>query len=448
MDNLLHLAIVGIAFLVFTLLFYHASGSLSLKSLNMNSIMYYFLLVWCFVGASAIFCGFRDHYVLGKCREEILMEGYFLIMYALISLPIYLIFFQRLIGIHSYKRFMDKFINKEFILEREQGIFKATCFFTVLGFLALGYTFYILGYIPILELFRGNIGILLERVAITRDFGGNQYIRNILALSMIPMLSYLAYIYYRVTNKKRWKRLFCVLFLGAVLCKTYNFAKGPVIFYVFYFYLLDVLLGRIKNHKNIIYIGVVASIFIVFVYVYLLDFDGELISLSMGPMGRIFISQIATSFLHFQVFPDVFSYLNGSSFPQSFSFLLDAFLENGEYGIRSGRLVMEAFNPIGIILNVAGVMNSLFVAEAYANFGYVGVLLSPVVVAVAMTIIPNMIISGSKTPINLLLYVLCTIEWTQCITGGFIDFIYNVNLIIQFFIIYLIHFMSKFMCAK
>ena len=109
---------------------------------------------------------------------------------------------------------------------------------------------------------------------------------------------------------------------------------------------------------------------------------------------------------------------------------------------------MEVFNPAGIALNVAGVMNSLFVAEAYANFGYWGVLFSPVIVAIAMTIIPNLVISGKKTPIKLLLYVICTIEWTQCVTGGFVDYICNVNLIIQFCILYLVNLISKNICIK
>lgn len=448
MDNLLHFVIVGTTFLLFTVLFYRAAGSLSLKSLNMNSIMYYFLLVWCFVGASVIFCGFRDHYLLAKCSEDVLAEGYFIILYAIVSLPLYVILFQRLIGINNYKHFMDKFINKEFALDNEQGVFKVVCFLTMLGTLALIYTFYILGYIPIIELFKGNVGILLERVTITRDFAGNQYIRNIFALTMLPMLSYLAYIYYRITNRRNWKWLFFILLFLAILCKTYNFAKGPVIFYIFYFYLLDVLLGRIKSYKKIMYICVASIIFIVLLYMYLLDFDGNLISMTMGPMGRIFITQIATSFLHFQIFPDVVSYLDGSSFPQSCSFLFNFFLEKSEYGIRSGRVVMEVFNPAGIALNVAGVMNSLFVAEAYANFGYWGVLFSPVIVAIAMTIIPNLVISGKKTPIKLLLYVICTIEWTQCVTGGFVDYICNVNLIIQFSILYLVNLISKNICIK
>ena len=51
---------------------------------------------------------------------------------------------------------------------------------------------------------------------------------------------------------------------------------------------------------------------------------------------------------------------------------------------RSARVIMEYLNPEGVVSETTGVMNSLYMAEAYANFGNLGLLLSPIIVGFTM----------------------------------------------------------------
>ena len=65
----MRLLIVAVVFALFTYLFYKAAGTLSPKKLNMISFSYYLILIFAFVGASCVFCGFRNHYLIQKVSE-------------------------------------------------------------------------------------------------------------------------------------------------------------------------------------------------------------------------------------------------------------------------------------------------------------------------------------------------------------------------------------------
>lgn len=431
--NYFNMIISFLILILVTVLFLFASGSLSFKRLNLMSLSFYILLNFSIIGTCLIFSGFRNHYLLKKVSEDIFDYTSLFLFYSYIALPLAIIIFNRLCGIKNYRTYFDNYVNKDVVdvKKSEKTIIGILTVFTFIGLMALIYTFYKIGFIPILKVLTENIDTNVIRIQVGRSFKGIEFIRNIFALNMIPTLSFVAYIYYKILHKNTWKYLFGFLFLLSILCKTYNFEKAPVIIYLFQFYLIEIYLGNVKSIKKpIIYFSLLGILFIV-IYYTLTDFKGSLLSLSHGPLSRLFITQIATCYLHFQAFPNMHKFLNGSSFPTAVAWIFNS----NESWVRSGRVVMEIFNQAGVKKGIAGVMNSIYIAEAYANFGVIGVIISPWIVAFIMTIISNFILNQRKTPMNVVLYLIVTYTFSNLLVGGFVDFFYNIGLLFTFLLL-------------
>lgn len=412
---------------IITKLFKRAAGSLSPIKLNTFSLSYYTIFVYCVIGSIIIFLGFRNHYLIEKVSEESINITNIALFYTFLALPISLIVSNYFFGIKNYEKFYVDYLNKKVIINSrtEKKAYILVYILSILGIFSFLYMFYKIGYIPLFRAMFGNIDKNLVKIQVSRNFSGNEYIKNLLVLNMIPTLSHVSYIYYRTTLKNRWKFLFIILFIFSIFSKTYNLEKSPIIIYLFQFFLIEILIGNVKS-MNILYKYIFnLSILFIIIYYFTSNYHGRFFTIQSGPLGRLLLTQIATGYLHFQAFPNYYNYLNGASFPKSISWIFGA----SNSGNRSGRIVMELFNPNSVADGTAGVMNSIFIAEAYANFGYLGVLISPWVVGFIISFISNFIILQNKTPLSIAAYVVIMITYTNALVGGFVDFVYNIGVI-------------------
>lgn len=441
MELTIKIVVVITVFIVFRFLYKKASGSLSLKRLNTISFSYYLLLVTCLIGGSAVYLGFRNHYVLSLIKGDTANKGFLIIAYSLIALPLFILLFNRITGIKNYNSFFESYIKKPVNITPtgEKSVFVITFLFSIICALSVVYTFYHVGYIALFEIIKGNLYLLDAGVIINRQFSGNVLVRNIFAMGFTPVLSYFSYIYYRYTKKNNWKILFLFLFILSVLIKTYDFSKAPIVIYLFYFYFIKVLIGDEINIKNIIKYAVLVIGILLAIYYLIIGYKGELLSFTHGPVSRLMVSQIAGLFMHVQIFPDIHEYLRGASFPK----IISTIIGFPSYGQRSGRVVMGVLYPSSVANNSSGVMNTLFAAEAYANFGILGVIIAPIIVAFCLSVIPNFILKQDKNPFTISIYILFTFCYEQALIGGFVDYIYNALLIVLLFVFILMHAMTR-----
>ena len=422
MSILVKIVIIFISSIILIKTYIKASGSLSLNRLNLNSILFYYSLFYFMIGGSIIFLGFNDHYLIEKVKDEYIIRTYFIMLYALIALPVTIIFVNRIMNIKKYDIFFKNYIDKKIVIDNNTNkMFILLTLLSIVSGLAIFYMFFKIGYISLFEILRGDFDLITNRVAISNQFSGNEYVRNILALGMTPYLSYIVYIYSRTSKRKKWKILFVILLFLSILCKTYNFEKSPIIIYLLFFLLIEIILGNKINMQKILKYIFLSICIILVMYYKVSGYIGPLLSLSEGPISRIFITQVSTLFLHIQTFPEYCNYLYGESFPSILAWIFSA----NEYGVRSGKIVMQLYNNIGIENGTAGVMNTLYIGEAYANFGIVGVLIAPIIIGLIIAVISNSILRQKKDPINVGLYIIVTNIYTTAFTGGFVDYIYN-----------------------
>jgi len=407
-------------------LFKEVAGTMSIKRLNMLSYLFYIpLVLMSFIGAIFITLKLDDHYLVNKLQlDQTRYLGWLAVLYTMIMLPLGMLIAKKLFAIQSVAHQLDHYAKKPLVnlLGNKELILKILLIgLSGLGLSVLAYTFMNIGSIPLLALLKGNSSELARlRIMASREFGGNIYLRNILALQLLPLLSFVAFAYFQ--KSKSWLNLFWFIgtFIGAVLILTYDLQKSPLALFLtgFVFYAVWVN-GKIGIGK----LAVVGATFVGIILFFYIGFGNAdigniLFQYNEGATGRVLFSQIVGTFFSFEFYENLRSFIGFNS--------LSRLIENFgiEYSDRAGRHIMEIINPKGIAAGTAGVQNSLFIGEAWANFGILGLLLSPLYVGFIIASLFYGLLRLPKAPLLIGVYVF--FSYKTALIGGFNDYIYNI----------------------
>lgn len=421
--------------MVSALLFKKAAGTLSLKKLNMISYIFYFnIIIQSFIGVTLGVLYLDNHYLISKLQDfDLRFHVWLAVLYVMIAMPLGMLLVNKIFKVQSSKLF-DSYLKKPLISVLSNKDSYVLLVFYGLSIISIGaviYTYVNLNNIPLISFFTGADPAQLSemRMSASRGFQGNIYIRNILGLGLAPVLAYIAYAYYHLFRNSRSLLTFVALFINAVLILIYNFAKAPVIMFLIGFIFIEVLIKGKINIKKLASYGLIAVVMVLLMYRYIMGVPVTAVfSYNSGPVGRIILSQIAPLYFHFHLFPSQFDFLWGRSFSP---FILSFF---GAEHVRSSRLVMEYINPTGVAEGTAGVANTLFIGEAYANFALYGLLLSPFIVGFIIQLSYILIQKMPKNPLWVGFFGYLAYSWP--VTGDFVGFLYNPGL--MFIIVLLI----------
>ncbi|MFY4775097.1 O-antigen polymerase [Metabacillus sp. RGM 3146] len=407
-------------------LFKKVGGSMSLLTPNLISLTFYYsLFLSSFCGALLIVLNIDDHYMIHLLSDDIYRYmGFFIICFIMVFMPLTMFIFSRFFGFQADKEFRNYIEAPIYREENPKLLFLLYVGLTLLAVGAVGYTVLKLhGHVPLLELVKGNRSELgAMRIAASRDFGSSTIIRNIFGVALAPILSMITFVYFYQRKELRWFILFVITTGAAVFMQVYDLAKGPILFYLIMVVLLLIYLRIIKlNLFKLLVLAGFGVVLLVAMYVVIMGVKdpSQFLSYNRGPLGRLMLSQIAPFYLHLDLFTNRLDLLNGKSLPSSII---------GMYGIepiRSGRLAMEVFFSSRVKEGTAGVLNTLFAGEAYANFGYTGVLIGTMYIGLYIQTIYMIFIRMPKTPLFLCLFVYFTVNIPRTVIGGFADFLWN-----------------------
>ena len=398
-------------------LFRIAAGSLVLAKLNIVSwVFYYHLTLLCFLGINLGVFGV-PHYIMSRTSSESLYLAYFAVCYVFILMPLSMVVYQRLVARRSARskllHFYDSVLTPlQSRLDSSQLVFWLVM--TAVTLLATVYVYYITRSLPFLALLNDSDAYASLRQDAGRRFGGNVYVRNFLALILSQITSYVVLAYTVLRKSFLFKLWFAVTFLIVVLAVTYSGEKAPIISYIIgCFFVAGVARGGFKK-RYLVTVGAIVAAVIIYIYAS----AGQLsLTLNSGPIGRILMTQISGLPMYFDYFPAQGPFLKGASFPAWFSSLL------GLEHIRPARIIMTYANPVAVAEGRAGVINTLFIGEAWANFGWWGFFISPIIVGTVVQAIHNLLISLPRSPIYIAVMVYFMLRVP--ITGGFVDFLWN-----------------------
>lgn len=422
-DPLVPLLVAAAVLPASIVLFWVAAGSLSPRRANLVAwVFYYDLLLLSFVGATAAAMG-TPHYLFDRASDPSVQRAFFAVCYVMLALPAAMIAMQVFVLRRLPRRRLRTYFGRGLDptdprrASAERYVWMAL---SLVAAAATAYTFVVVGQLPFLSVLGvddGGASFLRLRQDARFGFEGNVQVRNLLALILGPLTSYVAFAHAlrrpSVVNVA-WTVLATLVAVAAV---TYSGEKSPLLLYLLG---LGFVFGYARGGfrwRDLAAMGATAVAGVAGLY--LLTSATLPLGFTIGPIGRQLFSQIAPLALHFDTFPSRIGFLGGASFPQWMAELL------GRDHLRSGRAVMIEFNPEGVAAGEAGVMNTLFVGEAWANFGWLGLLAAPFVVGAVIAVIHHVFLALPKTPayVGALAYLTLRLP----ITGGFVDFLWNVG---------------------
>ena len=417
------------------LLFRQVAGSLAPTRINMISWVFYFeLLAMSFVGSVLVINGLDNHYILGRVGAEARFHGWLAVQYSMIAMPLGMLLAVKLNGLRNNRGLFEQYVAQPIvpaISPRDSFIRLPLYALSAASLLAVLYTFYSLGEFPLLKAIAGGdaLSLAVARVDASVGFQGNIYVRNLLGLMLTPLLAFISYGYFKYTGCLRDRVWFYTMLVASLLILTYDLSKAPVVIFSIGFLFLRVLMvGRVRRGLFVVF-GCLALLLLVAGYLIVgkVTDPSVLFSYNSGIGGRILLSQVAGTFFAFEHFPDTQEFIGVSSL----SSLLSQFLGIAD-SERAGPMMMAIFDPDGVEDGSVSVMNSLFVAEAWANFGLMGVLIAPFYVGVFIQALFLLFLRSRKTPVLLGIYTYLAMRMP--VTGGFNEFIYWPGLAIIIFV--------------
>lgn len=426
-------------------LFSKNAGTVSLKKINMMSWIFWYNFVFqSVIGATLVALKIDNHYLLLNINDTTRINAYWAIMYTIIAFPIGMFVANSIFRTKNVRLLFESYIFKSVESEIKYSAYNIKMLIRLLSLLCILsviYVLYVLNEIPLLKMiFEPDFDFLGFRIAASRSFAGNEYIKNLFAIFLTPIMSYIMYVYYCRSKNRIDRNWFLCMFIFSILIITYDFEKAPIVAYLLGFFFIRVYLKGTVSYRILMCFFIPMFVLLFFIYITIMHNSTfnifELFSYNSGIVGRIVLTQIAGTFLSFDFFPSTINFIGFSSFSQYLSDIL-----NIPYFDRAARLIMEQVNTEGVIMGRAGVVNSLFVAEAWANWGVIGLIISPIYVGFLVQSLYLFFLKSSKTPLFIGFFAYYSVKGS--IMGGINDYFYNVSFIFGLFILILICTFSK-----
>lgn len=397
--------------------FKKAAGTMSIFKPNIVSWIFFFeFFTLTFIGAN-LMMGNVPNYLIDRATPEAKIKAYWATCYAMVFTPLVMDFTQRAFLGGGIRQKVNAYFSTQLTKTNDQAVY--WIFLSLIAAIATAYTYFITGRLTLIDALTNPVSgqsLDLFRQQAGRGFVGNQYFRNILSIFLAPFVSYIAYGYLRLYRRRIYLLWFLATFALSVLALTSDAQKAPIIFYFISLFFVRILINGRARRWELLLLGVGVIGLVGFTYIVFARISLSPDSLR-GIISRIGMVQFAGMPLAMDVFPRQIPFLNGGGFPE----WINRFI--GVQHAEMSRLLMIVYNPRGVAQGTAGVINTFFIADAWANFGWVGMVIAPIWLGVLIQFTHNKLLTLPKTPVyvGVMGYFITAFR----VTGGFIGFVWN-----------------------
>ena len=364
-----------------------------------------------------------QHYLLSKIEnDEIFSIGKIFISYSLLAYAVTVYIVDK-VDNFNYSKWNSGSVGYS------KGTVRNLILQTYLLFTGVFVIYYLIGFLPQIHYFDdSNLAI---RADITNKFRRFNFLKELVQLGSI-IVSYKWFIISQIKKSHFSKIMFSISIILAFLMLTHKLEKGPLVFYLLgYVYVFRRMNIRI-NSKLIFGIILTGSVMLVYIYNDWLQLLFSLNSdvLFTGIAGRFLVGPTMGYYLMLEAFPLKHEFLGFASISSTLSNIFGM----PDYD-RSAGLIQLYYNSSQVRSGTAGVINTYYLGEAWANFGYIGIICSPVIVGVT-SVLSFRFISGTRKSVNSIA-ILAAFTFSTLLFGGFNDYLYNL-LFYLFFIMTLV----------
>jgi oligosaccharide repeat unit polymerase len=401
-------------------------ASITYKDINFAS--WYFIIEFVFTGAVSVF-GIKSisstNWALKVIPEDNfpLKEVILTLTWCSIAIPIGFLFANKLL-IHlklndSYDNFKAKLIhpidNLFFI------------FWAILIFSFMLYTIFKIGFIPQLKAMNlSTVEISKLRGEITHNFPGSIHLKELIGMYLAQMLSFACFARLIIRKNVQNLILFSIIALSASFFTTLNLSKSGLAFLMIGL-ALTYSATKVELKLKAVCISAL-SILITLCLTFVLI--NKSVSFK-GVWDRAVYAQTYGNYLSFYTFPDIHPHIGFSSTSKLIKKL------GFEYKEPASRIMMRVSNEKAVKEGTAGFMVSTFFAEAWANWGLVGLIFCPLYVGFFIKFLIGLIINLRKTTVSI--GVLVFISYKLGLNMGINKIIFPRYIIVSFILIFITH---------
>ncbi|MCT7506074.1 oligosaccharide repeat unit polymerase [Aliarcobacter cryaerophilus] len=277
----------------------------------------------------------------------------------------------------------------------------------------------------------------LARSLMGNDFDGKYHWYSLIMHDLFNIVTFTLFSAFLLKKKKIIFLLFLLAFLGSSFAAVMATEKGPfaqILIGLLLVYGISLLKGKIPVKATIILLTILFSSLIVF-YIFFMG-SKDVFSAFGSIFSRALAGSIQPAYHYLEFFPTHQDFLMGRSFPNP----------GGILPIEPYRMTVEVMNWVNPNdKGIVGSMPTVFWAEAYANFGVLGVVFVPFVIGVVVYTVYYFVDKIENTPIKIGFFVWLMQHFKSLSTTGFSGYIIDFYFIMLTFILILsIAFANKF----
>lgn len=347
------------------------------------------------------------------------LEVIWTLSWCAIGIPLGFVLANKLLSKLNMKSNYDKFVKARLSGDTS---FSFECIWVSIVIVYAVFVVAKVGFIPQVEFFGADAEAIAHfRGSMTHNFPASVHLKELIGVKISPILSY--YFFAKVIRTRDLNSIFFFVLLAVLSCfyMTLNLNKSGL---PFYFIGLIITYGIVSiriSKKKVLITGAV-GIFLLLGSYAMTRKTSNLSSIISSIYSRIVYSQASGNYLSLYIFPKVHSHLGFTSISKFGKYL------GLEYSEPASRIMMKEIDPVLVKSGKAGFQVSTFFAEAWANWGIVGLVLSPIYVGFFIKFLIGVIITVRKT------YLTCAflgfVSYSLNISSGFNNLIFPRYLIL------------------
>lgn len=291
--------------------------------------------------------------------------------------------------------------------------------------------------LSVLNLTENSNSLQVLRANMGNAFDGKYHWYRLFMRDFLSIASVAFFGFYLLRNKLFYFLIFITSFFITCFSMTMATEKAPVLWYLISLFLIYVLIkenGRFKI-KQLIITGFFGFILIGILYV---NFMGsqDILTGMRNFFSRVLLGQIQGLYFYLEIFPEQIDFIWGKSFPNPGGLLpYEPFqLTKEVYGI-----VFPELSEKGIV----GSMPTFFWGEMYVNFGYVGIIIPPLLIGFLLYGLNIFLYKLPMTPIFFSFYIWIILHYKTLAGSNLSGFIIDISMIIMLFVLILTISVSK-----
>ncbi len=444
--------LLGLVIFIFSFFLYKSmAGKLFLPSFT--SFFYFYYIILFFLGSflfvsKLYFPCLEDVFSI---NNEVLLEQFFLVGAGLIAIGVVMCMVQKILRF-SPKKEIESYFSKpiEKIVSLQESFFLP--FFCIGLFLGLILVGFILlqargqGFsLPVFSAFSSQVEYVKGRIILVDILKNRHWL--IAGTMLLKFSTYISFIYAYLKKTWKWKILFISFFILSLFIVSIPGTKLRIIFFFMELILIKFFLDFQKwaaSKKSIrklyfkyVAVGLVIIVPLFFILFGVFTEKPSLVAKAISE--RVFLGQVEGLYHILNLYPERLDFLYGKGFANPGGIL--------PYGpIFVGEQIATYLAPEAVAAKTFLSMNTIFYGDAYANFGWLGAILSLIIAGTIIQTTNVLFIKYfKKNAITLSVYVILITEWLPAMFGDLNILVFwgAVDYYLLFIMAFIMYYFSK-----